>query len=138
MPHAYQVRLSMRQRLKSKSIGTKLTTAQHQAVESEACAHGLGTSEYVRTILLSQVEGDQEIHWLMAEVVGFRLIMVNLIYSLARNERLTADAMRELLERADNDKAKRVQEILMRHRLLKLETQQEKGLSPATNKGDGR
>ena len=44
---------------------------------------------------------------LLAEVLALRTILLNAFYKLAQGEKLTAEEMQGLIERADRDKAKK-------------------------------
>lgn len=53
------------------------------------------------------------------ELVGLRTILLNLFYKLANGERLTAEEMRGIIERADADKHKKaVQRLRSRKHTL--------------------
>jgi|SRR6266702_6178949 len=97
--------------LRNKSVGTKVTEAEFAALEIQARARKLTLSEWVRAELLEpkQSRGDDV---LLEEVLALRTILINLLFSLAKCERLTTEAMKELIERADGDKASRAMERL--------------------------
>ena len=91
---------------RNKSVGTKVTAAEFDALERRAHAQKLTLSEWVRAELLDtkKHEGDE---FLLGELLALRAILINLLFSLGKGERLTAEAMKELIERADRDKANR-------------------------------
>jgi hypothetical protein len=92
--------------LRNKSVGTKVTAAEFDALERRAHTQKLTLSEWVRAELLgtNKDEGDEV---LLGELLALRAILINLLFSLGKGERLTAEAMRELIERADRDKVNR-------------------------------
>ena len=92
--------------LRNKSVGTKVTAAEFDAFERRAHAQQLTLSEWVRAELLDSKkhEGDGV---LLGELLALRAILINLLFSLGKGERLTAEAMKELIERADRDKSNR-------------------------------
>lgn len=97
--------------LRNKSVGTKVTEAEFVALEIQARARKLTLSEWVRAELLEPKQSrDDDV--LLAEVLALRTIMINLLFSLAKGERLTTEAMKELIERADGDKVSRAMERL--------------------------
>ncbi|MEG9436374.1 hypothetical protein JAO29_09375 [Edaphobacter sp. HDX4] len=97
--------------LRNKSVGTKVTEAEFATLEIQARARKLTLSEWVRAELLEPKQSrDDDV--LLAEVLALRTIMINLLFSLAKGERLTTEAMKELIERADGDKASRAMERL--------------------------
>jgi hypothetical protein len=101
--------------LRNKSVGTKVTETEFVALEIQARARKLTLSEWVRAELLEPKQSrDDEV--LLAEVLALRTIMINLLFSLAKGERLTTEAMKELIERADGDKASRAMERLSARR----------------------
>ncbi len=69
----------------------------------------------MRTVVLEQIATpDGHGHTaaeqtLLAEVVGLRTILLNLFFKLANGERITAEEMRAVIERADADKLKKAQ-----------------------------
>jgi hypothetical protein len=92
--------------LRNKSVGTKVTAAEFDALERRAHAQKLTLSEWVRAELLNikKEDGDEV---LLGELLALRTILINLLFSLGKGERLTAEAMKELIERADRDKVNR-------------------------------
>ena len=50
---------------------------------------------------------------LMAEVVGLRTILLNRLFKQSNGERLTAEEMQRLIERADSDKLRKARERLL-------------------------
>jgi hypothetical protein len=92
--------------LRNKSVGTKVTAAEFDALERRAHAQKLTLSEWVRGELLdTKKDGGDEV--LLGELLALRAILINLLFSLGKGERLTAEAMKELIERADRDKINR-------------------------------
>ncbi len=49
---------------------------------------------------------------LLGEVLALRTILINLLFSLTNGQPVTPEAMRELIARADGDKARRAMERL--------------------------
>jgi hypothetical protein len=92
--------------LRNKSVGTKVTAAEFDALEKRAHAQMLTLSEWVRAELLDTKKDDGD-EVLLGELLALRAILINLLFSLGKGERLTAEAMKELIERADRDKVNR-------------------------------
>jgi hypothetical protein len=92
--------------LRNKSVGTKVTAAEFDALERRAHAQKLTLSEWVRAELLDTKKDDGN-EVLLGELLALRAILINLLFSLGKGERLTAEAMKELIERADRDKVNR-------------------------------
>ena len=92
--------------LRNKSVGTKVTAAEFDALERRAHEQKLTLSEWVRAELLNiKKENGDEV--LLGELLALRSILINLLFSLGKGERLTTEAMKELIERADRDKVNR-------------------------------
>jgi hypothetical protein len=100
---------------RTKSVGTKLTEAEYALLEASACEEGLSISEWCRNVLLEMANGDRPSETqkvTLAEILALRTILLNLHFAVARAETITADAMQEIIERADRDKAKKAMERL--------------------------
>lgn len=103
--------------LRAKSISTKVTEAEY--AQLEALAAGRSMSEWTRDVLLATAErahAAQADQALMAEMLALRTILVNLLFKLARGASMTADEMKQLIERADADKDNKASERLKRRR----------------------
>ncbi len=92
--------------LRNKSVGTKVTEAEFEALEMRAHSQKLTLSEWVRAELLD-IRKDDGDEVLLAELLALRAILINLLFSLGKGERLTTEAMKELIERADREKVNR-------------------------------
>jgi predicted PurR-regulated permease PerM len=75
-------------------------------------AGGQTISEWARDVLLKATQPTTAEQIILAEVVALRTILLNAFYMLAQGERLTADEMQQLIERADRDKLRKAQERL--------------------------
>jgi hypothetical protein len=95
---------------RTKSIGTKLTAEEYTQVVRVAEGHSL--SEWLREVLLGMVTPQPSDHVLLAEVLALRTIVLNLQFAVASGEPPTADAMKRLIERADDEKHRRAFERL--------------------------
>jgi hypothetical protein len=96
--------------LRSKSITTKLTEEEYARLEARATASGQNMSEWVRDALLEQAQPADEI--LLAEVLGLRTILLNLLFAIAKGEAMTAEQMQELIQQADTKKIERARKLL--------------------------
>lgn len=78
-----------------------MTDAEYAALEARARASNLTLSERVRDVLLaSSPEAGAEAadHVLLAELLGLRTILINLLFSIGKGEPATAEQMQELIE----------------------------------------
>ena len=107
--------------LRTKSIGTKVTEEEYSRLEQAAQAGAKTLGEWCREVMLasangkspeSQKSGGVEFQALMAELMALRTILLNVIYKQANGERLSAEEMQRLIERADADKIKKAAERL--------------------------
>ena len=95
---------------RTKSIGTKVTADEH--AQLVRLAEGQTVSEWVRDVLLAMVSPRPADHVLLAEVLALRTIVLNLQFAVASGDPPTTDAMKRLIERADDEKSRRAVERL--------------------------
>jgi hypothetical protein len=100
--------------LRTKSISTKVTGEEYARLEELAGATGQSMSEWVRTKLLDQVERETE-ETVLAELLGLRTILLNLLFAVANGEAMTAEQMQAVIERADASKLERARKLLAAH-----------------------
>jgi hypothetical protein len=96
-----------------KSIGTKVSEEEYARLE--ALAGGRAIGEWVREVLLRELDGRQarpadEI--VLAEVLALRTILLNAFYRLAQGEKLTEEGMQAIIDRADATKVQKAAERL--------------------------
>jgi hypothetical protein len=106
-----------RGRLRVRSVGTKLTEAEYARLEGLAQQEGLRLSEWLRQALLEEAGSggarpSVAEETLLGEVLALRTILLNVLYKLAQGEKLGAEEMQTLIERADRDKGKKAAERL--------------------------
>jgi hypothetical protein len=107
--------------LRTKSIGTKVTDEEYAELERAAKTGGKTLGEWCREILLARVTGQGlkasdpggTGHAVMAEVVALRTILLNVMFKQSNGERLTAEEMQRLVDRADSDKLRKARERLL-------------------------
>ena len=96
-----------------KSIGTKVSEEEYARLEALAGGRALG--EWVREVLLREVDGRQARpadETLLAEVLALRTILLNAFYRLAQGEKLTEEGMQAIIDRADATKVQKAAERL--------------------------
>jgi hypothetical protein len=101
--------------LRDRSLGTKLTEVEYAQVEAAALRAGVGLSEWCRRTVLEAAarDGDDRSNTvLLEELLSLRAVLLNVMYRLANGSPLSADEMRQLIERADRDKRKRAEALL--------------------------
>jgi hypothetical protein len=83
---------------RNQSLNTKLTPAEFAAVEVAAAAHGCALGEWVRDVILRELRGGSASDPSLAEILGVRLLLVNVLRPLAAGQRLTPEAFDKLLD----------------------------------------
>ena len=106
-------------RLRSHTASAKLTKAEFAELERRAFNAGKKPGEWVREILLRELE-DRGSELLLAELLGIRMIVLNLFSNLARGEKLGEDDIHRLIAEIDRQKNKRAQDKIDQSRLGKL------------------
>jgi hypothetical protein len=91
--------------LRTKSVSTKVTEEEY--ARFEALAGQRTISEWARDVLSRAANPHTCEQTILAEVLALRTALLNLFFKLARAERVTADEMQQLIERADADKLKK-------------------------------
>src|SRR5579862_2626702 len=105
----------MKTATRTRSVGTKVTEEEYLQVEASAFGQGISISEWCRSALQQKARGTRSTEaeeTLLAEVLALRMILVNLLFTVARGERMTADDMQAIIDRADSAKARRAADRL--------------------------
>ncbi|MGA8439258.1 MAG: hypothetical protein WB762_01790 [Candidatus Sulfotelmatobacter sp.] len=100
--------------LRMRTVSTKVTEEEFFGLEAQATERGVNLSEWVRETLLASVNGQEPRAAtgcagtgqvaLMAELSALRAILLNVLFRQSNGERLTAEEMQRLVDRADSDK----------------------------------
>src|SRR5437660_11101023 len=88
--------------LRTKSISTKVTDEEY--AQFEALAGGQTISEWAREVLLKATKPNAGEQTMLAEVLALRTILLNLHFAVSEGQTLTGEDMRQLIERADQNK----------------------------------
>jgi len=91
--------------LRTKSVSTKVTEEEY--ARFEALAGERPISEWARDALSRAASPHTYEQAILAEVLALRAALLNLFFKSASGERITADEMQQLIERADADKLKK-------------------------------
>lgn len=84
---------------RNQTLATKLTEAEHRAVEKAAQADGKTAGGWLRDLALRALQNDAQKAEMIAlsEVVGVCLLLVNVLRSLGTGQKLTPEAFDTLL-----------------------------------------
>ena len=83
------------------TLTTKLTEVEQHAVEAAAAAEMKTTGEWLRDLALEAVAGNSgksASAVALSEIIGVRLLLVNVLRTLATGQRLSAEAFDKLLD----------------------------------------
>ena len=78
----------------------------------ERLADGETLSEWVREMLLKAIATPPVDPVVIAELLAFRSIVLNLLFKIANREPVTADVMKGIIDQADGERVRRVHERL--------------------------
>jgi hypothetical protein len=108
---------------RTKSVGTKVRDEEYAELERAAQTGGKTLGEWCRETLLARVNnqepraatdcvGTGQVA-LMAELSALRAILLNVLFRQSNGERLTAEEMQRLIDRADSDKLRKARDRLL-------------------------
>ena len=96
--------------LRTKSISTKVTDEEY--AQFEALAGEQTISEWARDVLLKATKPSTDEQTVLAEVLALRTILLNVHFALSQGQTLTAEEMRQLIQRGDQDKLRKARQRL--------------------------
>ena len=88
---------------RSKSISTKVTEEEY--AQFEALVGDQTISEWVRDVLLKAAKPSPAEQTIVAELLALRMILMNILFTIANREPLTSTAMDDIINRADASKS---------------------------------
>ena len=92
---------------RTRSAGAKVTDEEYAQLETLAQKRGLTLGEWCRDVLLSQLKPSVARlpeETILAEVLGLRMIMINLLRDLGNGETLTQEKVQKVIRWADTEK----------------------------------
>ena len=104
-----------RSQFRTKSVGLRVTEADHARLQSLADAHGQSLGEWCRDTLLAAANhpnGTPIEQALLSELIALRTIVANLVYTFTNDGKVTREQMTAFIERADKTKLRRAAELL--------------------------
>jgi len=96
--------------IRTKSITTRITEAEYRTFER--LAQGRSLSEWARETLQHRAVRRDFEELLVAELFAARTILVSLLFAVCSGAAPSVDEMRQIIERADEDRFRRAQERL--------------------------
>jgi hypothetical protein len=79
-------------------VTAKLTKEERGTVTEFARSQGLARGEWIRDVILREIRGASTSDPSLAEILGVRLLLVNVLRPLAAGQRLTPEAFDKLLD----------------------------------------
>jgi len=95
---------------RNKSISTKVTEEEY--TQFEILAGDQTISEWVRDALLRAATPSPAEQTIVAELLALRMLLMNILFSIANRESLTSMAMDDIIKRADAGKLAKAMERL--------------------------
>src|SRR5258706_1699742 len=89
---------------RNQSLNPKLTPTEFGAVDAAAAAHGCALGEWVRDVILRELREGSATDPSLAEILGVRLLLVNVLRPLAAGQRLAPEAFDRLLDEISDAK----------------------------------
>ena len=106
-------------------MSTRVTEAQHVALQEEAWSTGKTVCDWARECIAQQLEKGSpknlEVH-LFTELVGIQLLLMNTLGPLLRGERMAAEKLAAVCREVQARKAGKAQELLNKRLIRELET----------------
>ena len=96
--------------LRIKSISTKVTDEEYLLFEALAGEQTI--SEWARDVLLKATKPNAGEQTVLAEVLALRTILLNIHFAVSQGQTLTAEEMKQLIERADQNKLSKARQRL--------------------------
>ena len=100
---------------RNQTLTTKVTATEYRAVENAAGAKAKTTGEWLRDLALEAIgaqSGDGTQTVMLPEIVGVRLLLVNVLRSVATGQKLTPEAFDKLLDQIGTAKHELAGKIL--------------------------
>jgi hypothetical protein len=85
-------------------VTAKLTKEELGKVTEFARSQGLARGEWIRDVILTEMCKESASDPTLAEIIGVRLLLVNVLRPLAAGQRLTPEAFDELLDQISEAK----------------------------------
>jgi len=88
----------VREALRVFPVTAKLTKEERRAVTDFAESQGLARGQWIRDVILAELRSSRPNDASLAEILGVRLLLVNVLRPLAAGQKLTPEAFDKLLD----------------------------------------
>jgi len=85
-------------------VTAKLTKEERRRITEFARSQGLARGEWIRDVILRELRGGSTSDPSLAEILGVRLLLVNVLRPLAAGQRLAPETFDKLLDEISNAK----------------------------------
>ncbi|HTQ62513.1 MAG TPA: hypothetical protein VMI32_19965 [Candidatus Solibacter sp.] len=96
------------EQIRNRTVGCKMTDSEYERLSAVVEREGMTLGEWVREVLLERADGRKPSvieETLLAEVLALRTILLNVHFTVAKGESITAEGMQAIIDRADAGKA---------------------------------
>ena len=97
-------------------VTAKLTKEERETVTKCAKSHGIARGQWIRDVILAQLQGASRNNAALAEVLGIRLLLVNVLRPLVSGQRLTPETFDKLLDEIGAAKYELASKLVSEHR----------------------
>lgn len=87
-----------RESLRVFPVTTKLTKEERKAVTEFSQSRGVARGQWIRDVILAELRGARSHDPALAEILGVRLLLVNVLRPLVAGQRLAPEAFDKLLD----------------------------------------
>jgi hypothetical protein len=102
--------------LRTKSIGFKVSEEEYAQLETAAQADGRTLGEWCREVILRGGSASEDPA--LAEIIGVRLLLVNVLGPVAAGEKVTPEKFNQLLESRHSVRRREYVATLRRHKMV--------------------
>ncbi len=100
--------------LRTRSAGAKVTEEEYAQIEEQAATSGRNVGEWCREVILAEVKRGEtpSADTILAEIMALRMVFLSTVQAFGKKGDLPIEQLRQLVERADREKFRKVAERL--------------------------
>lgn len=99
------------------TASAKLSKAEYNTLKTKAAYSGKRVGDWVREVLLRELSGQEVPDIVLAELLGIRMILLNLLGAIVRGEKVSLEQLQNLVGQIDAQKMNRALEKIRAMRL---------------------